>query len=322
MARRLVQLALSALGENVSFALENQSYVARTNGLAFALRWNALLADAWIRDRFARRAYVGLDEEQLRARRRSDTVFVFGSGYSLNDLRDDEWAHFREHDVFGFNEFFRQRWLPVDFHLLRVGVMESLNWRPYAEHVARGIAESPYYRDTVFIVQEGYLAQFGNQLVGYRLLPRGAGVARYKTRRGYGLPPRRLRDGLRHAVGTLDDSVNAAYVLGWKNIVLVGVDLYDSRYFWLPPDKTATSDPVTGVPIAAERNTFRGTRYDERHSTARNGVVQLMAEWSEHLRQDGVQLSVYNPRSLLAAVLPLYATPLEHGIAAPAVGSG
>ena len=43
----------------------------------------------------------------------------------------------------------------------------------------------------------------------------------------------RSREGLRHVGGTLSDAVNAAACLGWTHIVLAGVDLYDSRYFWL-----------------------------------------------------------------------------------------
>jgi hypothetical protein len=97
--------------------------------------------------------------------------------------------------------------------------------------------------------------------------------------------------------------------MGWKEIVLVGVDLYDSRYFFLDPDKTLAVDVERATTVPAERNSMHGQRYDSEHNTARSGVVRLMAEWREALEPVGVQLTVYNPRSLLADVLPLYMPP-------------
>jgi hypothetical protein len=307
----LRRTAKAILSPEALFVLWAEAYLLRKKGPAFVARWNAMLTHAWIRDRLSRRRYRPLTEEQLRAARRSDTVFVFGCGSSLNELAEEEWELFREHDSLGFNAFFRQDWLPVGFHLFRVGVLESLRWRPYAELAGRSVAESPHYRDTIFLLQEGYMAQFSNQLVGHRLLPEGAPVFRYRTARGKGLPNRSLRDGVRHIAGTLDDAVSAAYAIGWKEIVLVGVDLYDSRYFWLPADKTSTSDPATGEAIAADVNTYRGLRAEDLHSTAQHGVVDLMADWAEHLAGEGVRLSVYNPRSLLASVLPVYPQPVR-----------
>jgi hypothetical protein len=300
------RLGKALLGANTSFLLHALWNTLLERGPVFFARWNAMHIDAWIRNRRGRRAYRVLTEEEARAARSSETVFVFGSGWSLNELGPEEWEWFGRHDVFGFNEFFRQSWLPVDFHLLRIGVPGTLKWRPYAEYVSHALAESPFYRDTIYFVQEEYLAQLGNQLVGYRLLPSGARIVRFHTARGLGPPTSSLRDGVRHAVGTLCDAVNAAYVLGWKEIVLVGVDMYDFRYFWVDRDKTATSDPETGLRIEAERNTYRGTRYDEPHSSVGLGMVELMRSWREHLDREGVTLAVYNPRSLLAEVLPVY----------------
>src|SRR6185369_1497646 len=80
--------------------------MVRSDGVLTALRFNRMLADAWLRDRLNRRRYTILSEEEAARRRTSDTVFVFGSGYSLNEISDAEWSHFRQHDVFGFNAFY------------------------------------------------------------------------------------------------------------------------------------------------------------------------------------------------------------------------
>jgi len=291
---------------NLRFALHLQWKQLRETGLVHWARWNAVLADAWTRDRINRSAYTVLSESEVRSERRSETVFVFGSGYSLNELSAAAWDHFAAHDTLGFNAFYHERWLPVRFHLLRGGIYGELRWREFADEVAAAIRSNPLYDRTIFVMQDEYFAQFTNQMVGYRLLPAHARVFRYRTARADGPPTRTLREGLRHTTGTLADAVNFAYALGWRHIVLVGVDLYDSRYFYLKPEETLGFDPDSGRLVAAERNYWRGQRYDEPHATAGRGVVDLMAEWRETLARDGVRLSVHNPRSLLARVLPVY----------------
>jgi hypothetical protein len=60
-------------------------------------------------------------------------------------------------------------------------------------------------------------------------------------------------------------------------------------------------------------NNIRGNRYDEPHNTARSGVVEQMGEWGRMLAGEGVALSVYNQRSLLTDVLPVYRLPVHAG---------
>jgi hypothetical protein len=297
-------VARGLLGHEFAHGARAQSFLLRERGPVWVLRYNVLLTNAWIRDRRARRRYRTLSEEALRSHRTSDTVFVFGSGASLNELTQDEWSHFAEHDTFGFNAFYFQRWVPVSFHLLRGAVYGELRWRPFFAEVADALRGNPNFAGTTFLLQEGYLAQLGNQLTGYGGLPEGADLFRYRTLRGWG-PPSRSPRALRHAVGTLDDVVNAAYAIGWREIVLVGVDLYDSRYFFLPADQTVTLDAATGALGPGDANVQRGNRADDPHNTAA-GAVRLLGEWRPRLEAEGVRLSVYNPRSLLAGVLPLY----------------
>ena len=278
-------------------------------GIRDWFRWNAVLTDAWMRDRIGRRHYRNVSEGELRSSRRSDTVFIFGSGFSLNDITPKEWAHISEHDTFGFNAFYNQRWIDVGFYLIRGGIYGEARWRPNAEEAARDLRATPHLERATFLMQGEYFGQLANQLVGYGFLPRGVRLFRYRTSRTSGLPSRSFADGIKHDIGTLSDAVHCAYCLGWTNIVLVGVDLYDSRYFWLDPDKTLAHDHESALLVPAEVNNVRNIRYDETHNTARNGVVELMGLWAEHFERDGVRLSVWNPRSLLAGRLPLYERP-------------
>ncbi len=303
----VIQRAVKALlHDNQRYFLRSQWNHLRTDGLADTVSWNAKMTQAWVRNRLGRGRYRTMSSDDMRAARRSDTVFIFGSGASLNDLPQSDWNHFAQHDVFGLNMFYLENWIPVGFHIVRGGVYTDPRWQEFVDDLAIGIKANPLFNDTIFILQEEYYGAITNLLVGSGALPTRNPIFRYHTARGDGPPTESFRDGLRHTSGTLMDAVNCAYLLGWKHLVLVGVDLYDSRYFFLPSDQTLGWNTETGTLIGAERNDWRGQTAQEPHNTVRNGVVDLLAQWGPIMAANGVELSVFNPRSLLAQVLPIY----------------
>ena len=180
-----------------------------------------------------------------------------------------------------------------------------MKWEAHSQAFANVLNANEYFKDTILILQGEYLAQFTNSLIGCGHIRPGTRIFRYRTARGAKTPTRRFKDGLAHAVGTLSDAVNFAYCMGWKKLVLVGVDLYDSRYFWLRNNETLAVDAKTGMLVVAEMNT-RGIRFDGKHNAVNNGIVEAVAGWREFLERDKVTMSLYNPRSLLRDVLPLY----------------
>ena len=101
----------------------------------------------WLSEQWSRSRYVVLDEAALRKTRRSDTVFLFGSGYSLNDLSAEEWEHIAAHDTIGFNYSSRQHWVRTDYHI--VGEIFTADdarrsrWWPGIEEYGRRIAGNP-----------------------------------------------------------------------------------------------------------------------------------------------------------------------------------
>ncbi len=299
------EAARRTLSTNTRHALRAEASMLANRGVRDFVKWNALLVDATARQRMARSRYQELSATQLIASRKSETVFVFGSGASLNAITPGQWAQIAQHDTFGFTAFIYQKWIRVGYHLIRGGVEGSLNWRAYAEDFCASLNGNSNFDDAVLILQGEYFAMFANQILGYKMIRPNTRIFRYQTARGEGPPTRSFAEGIRHAAGTLCDSVNVAACMGWKQIVLAGVDLYDSQYYWLPPDTTVGVDD-SGLMVPAAINQ-RGHRADERHNTARNGMVDLMGEWRLHLqREQGIELTVFNPRSLLAGVMPVY----------------
>jgi hypothetical protein len=259
--------------------------------------------DAWVRNVRGRRGYRTLSAEELRATRRSDTVFVFGSGYSINEVTPEEWAHFADHDTLSFNWFPRQRWVRIDYHLIREVATNDLRpeiWRPALREHAELLRGNPHYRDAIYVVQRGPLAINGNRIIGLGLLPTGARVFRFTSRARHAVePPSESFDqGLVHSATSIGTCVNFAYLVGWRSIVLVGVDMYDHRYFWLSADEEREEIDLPG----------RGLTVDDPFPAAAR-MIETLGMWRQILADRGVSLSVYNPRSLLTAELPVYERP-------------
>jgi hypothetical protein len=296
--------------------IDLQRALLRRGDISAALRINAAMARARVTCSRALRTghYHLLSETDLKALKTSDRVFVFGSGYSLHDLTEHEWLSIAEHNTIGFNTFLHQRWVRVDFHLTR-GWGESANLRSLPVMVERFVqlaTSNPLYTNTVFVYQDDYTALFAHSLLASRGLHKHTRIFPYHTRNTGSLPGRTFTDGLVHAMGTLCDAVNLAVCLGYGEVVLVGVDLYDSRYFWAPSDKTIAIDGDSGQWLMQDRAN-RGQLFSERHSTATNGIVALLDTWHQYLRSHGVTLSVYNPKSLLASIMPTFERPTTPG---------
>lgn len=251
----------------------------RPGSLARHLRVYAL-------DRLGRAAYEQLTPAQLRATRTSDTAFVFGSGRSLLDITGDQWRRISDCNIVSLREFPRQSWVRADYHLT--------SEVDFLDEYARRLRENPLYAETVFVVQGGFRALSGNELIGRRLLRSGSRIVRFHRRgRGVNAPPSRsLGSGLVHGYSSIFDGVNLAYVLGFRRIVLAGVDLYNKEYFWLPE---GVARDYEKIPLDA-KDPFAGA----------DAITAMMGDWHDFFAAAGVELLVMNPRSRLAERLPVF----------------
>ncbi len=247
------------------------------------------LTTAWLREPAGRRSYRVLSEAELVATRRSDTAFVFGSGRSLVDIGEDEWDRIAAFDTVAFSHFHCQRWVRVDYHLVAevVDIPETTS----------SIRSNPCYGETIFLMLKGLIAEASNVMIGRRLLPQGARIFRLRrVERGRTIAPSRaFALGVVHGTNTIHDVVNFAVLMGWRRIVIAGVDLYDKQYFWLPPGEMRPDEKE---------------QFEVGSTWAQAGqVVETFRLWREILEPEGIELAVYDARSLLAGALPVFRWP-------------
>jgi hypothetical protein len=275
-------------------------------------RFQVARAQAYLWNLRGQRSYPMLNEANFTASRRSDTLFILGSGSSVNNLTTEEWQHIAQHDTMSFNWFIHQDFVRVDYHIIReLLVAEPFNrqsWEPEVQIYISKLENNPHYRDTILLAQAGWMAITGNRLVGCRLLNPRYRILRFHNRlTDNPLPSQHLSEGIVHHLGTLSDTIQFGIIGGWKHLVFVGVDLYDRRSFWLKPDELREDYRY----YEAEKSNGTGTALKEAsvdtpHNTAVNGILPFMRQWYEHLIAQGLQMSVYNPHSLLAEFMPVY----------------
>ena len=235
--------------------------------------------------------------DSIKIKKKSNTIFIFGSGWSINEITRKNWSQMSKHNTLSFNWFIYQSFINIDFHLIRGTFYHVKKWDDALkvnQLYSDIISSNKFYSDTNFFIQEGKTALAGNMILGEKMLPHKYNISRFKTKSRviHENPSENFYDGLVHGASTLVDTINLAILGGWKKIVLVGVDLYDTSYFWLK-----------------KNNIGHYTRNDNPkkiHSTAQNGVIEHITKWNEILKKQKKEIFVYNKYSLLAKNIKVF----------------
>lgn len=201
-----------------------------------------------VRRRYGFRRLADFD---LGAIRKSDTAFIMGSGYSICRISEARWAAIRRHDSYGFNFFLRHEHVPTAFAF--EGFYERLS--PGAPDLFARIAwerEQDYAAVPKLVT--GLTPEltatlpklppsFRKDLVYVPIVPTYVRTdeelrqsIRYHARLGHFVQRRRIASVYKYRA-TLSLFVVLAHRMGYKNIVLCGVDLSDRRYFYHDPAK-------------------------------------------------------------------------------------
>ena len=254
-----------------------------------AVSWYQFICNKW--------RYRYLSEDELTQSKKSDTVFIFGSGYSINDISYDEWRNFEKHDTISFNWFLYQNFVRIDYHIVKEIAPNDIEfeiWYPKLKEYAERLSSNPFYKNAIILVQKGRKAISSNRLFGLNLVSTDSNYFRYKicSRNKITYPSFSLSNGLVHN-GTLAMCINFAITMGWKKIILVGIDLYDRRYFWLKKDESRDTDILRGVKVDTTHNMGKTT-------------IGIVSKWNNKLLKRNIELFIYNPKSLLSEVLPVF----------------
>lgn len=172
-------------------------------------------------------------------RKTSDTLIVLGSGSSINALSEEDWDTIREHDSIGLNFWLLNQFVP-DFYMFEVGPTQDRidHFQTFlTERAARYESVPMIYKDT------------DRHTVNLSSVPSMV-VHQFRVLNKINLPldrEDRLQAALRWCLRLRIPQITGLHVfarasivqacalgamLGYKRIVLAGVDLNNTRYFW------------------------------------------------------------------------------------------
>lgn len=231
-------------------------------------------------------SYEIINCSQLLKKKKSDVVFICGTGPSIRNIKNETWRKIERYDVISFRDFHKLKKVNVDFHIS--GEVDNL------KEYAKNINNNPMYKNAFLIIQEGFKATKGNSLVGRKLLNLNFKIFRYKRKwRGkYIKPSKNFKNGVAHGFNSLTSAINIAYIMGWKVIILVGVDMHTHNYFYNTLNKLRDGEKK-GIKI--------NTPYTNRAKT-----LKLISIWVKEFERYKVKLFIFSERSYLRKVLPLF----------------
>ena len=256
-----------------------------------------------------------LMDESIQRHKKSDTLFILGSGPSINLITDAEWDHIREHDSVGFNWWMAHDFVPSFYLLQFVKADELLN-------LARD--RSSVYKNVPLLLRGDYFAN------GYMPLgddPKYDFLKEHELyyMREYAISSRcaiDVRKLFQHVeilgmlthgkIGplvpkwrsTLGLLISWGYQMGYKKIVLCGMDMNSNEHFWHHESchhmaeryqMPEVSPPQKGIMAFTDKKISPNTvpRY----------VVE-MANWMNE--RAGVETYIMNRQTLLHPALVVY----------------
>jgi hypothetical protein len=234
--------------------------------------------------------------------RKKNKLFICGSGWSINNISEIEWIFIENnYDVMSFNEFYKCDKVRIDFHLIReielnyFGKISSrfhsiFNFKALKQNTHE-ISINRKMDNTIFFVLNDFKS--GSALL-WDLLNRNRKKIYYSNTfiRNKNKYPSFNISNISHRNSTLFDCINLGVLMGYSDIVLAGIDLNDRRYFYLAANETRDFD------------LRKGSTFQNKHATADETFQNILC-WNKFLLNRNIRLSVLNPSSMLAQILPI-----------------
>ena len=260
----------------------------------------------------------------LEPKHTADTLFVLGSGSSIKDLTAANFEEIHSQRSVGINNW-GMHWFVPDFYAL-----ESVPWVGDGEDFSRALQLLD--RKDIFDARPSIMVlrpSSGRKLPGLESLPSAFsgrvffyGRVSPATRRAANLRKdfaRVLGSVVFQHKGVFLDSgasvvrmIGVALSLGLSRVVLTGVDLNDTSYFWeenLDYDLNKIAEP----PVNNQKGFWNGKSTPAVHETMMSEnrafpVAQMLSELSPVLlEQFELKLFVSSQKSMLSEFLPVFA---------------
>jgi len=245
--------------------------------------------------------------------RKSEKLFILGSGASVNKLTTDHWAEIKKHDSFSFN-YFLVSGIVGDLHFI-----ESSAVPEHQSIYYDAIIENKNLQDTDYIINQlhftdsvlkpyteiQHLFFFQNP---FRFTSSNSRIIKALLKFGkYFLPIDDPNFGIHHS-SSVCYLINLGVRLGFKHIVLIGIDLNNTDYFFYFQESNLAKKLTKIYKSNLEDQSIHRTANQSITSSykAMSTPNYIKLYYEVVCRKRGVKLEVANPNSLLAEFLGIY----------------
>ena len=273
------------------------------------------------------RSYEVLDWEELKSKKTPDTIFILGSSTSINKIGKSEWTKIEKHDSIGVNAFlFHPDHIPT-FYWYECAGDYILDLIKFDQLDAR----AREYNDVPFLMNFGNVITKKRRFEGFAKPIRDnhrmiyfkelSHVNEKNIRRELRRLTRTIRNNgkidhrkLIHAKASIGTLVLIASLLGYKNIVLPGVDLDGHDYFYFHLETHFSKEYHQVIDRINQREQWfekgqihRTARKDLKKDNFDLSIVEVLEMiQQEVLDEMNGQIFAYSTGSLLAESFPLY----------------
>lgn len=185
-----------------------------------------------------------INKDEFMAKKKGDLAIIYGSGPTISTLTPEQLQKLSEFDSFGFNWICKSK-IPMKFYTVREQATtpkrcsEEMGITP--SHLINYLNESPYDKSCIIMhdmrgfpnhsyVYSEHMDEFHGEGIVVKELRRKVDVTKQFNAKYYRKDI--FSDGVYHGKCSLSNTIHIVIGMGYKKIVFVGVDLFDSRYFW------------------------------------------------------------------------------------------
>ena len=232
--------------------------------------------------------------------KKSKTVIIYGCGSSIRDLTDLDFNILNKYDSMAFNWFVFSH-IPVTYYLVRE--QANIPKRVHGDETINNFYNliNKYYKQSCLVIHDlGYHSpdayDYSSEKSISKFIPASITIKDVKLE-GNDPGVERWRKesifkvGIYHGKSTITNALHFAVWMGYERIVFVGVDLYDSKYFWLNDDETRYS-------IKNKKKNM-----NSKHQTA-NYTLSLIKKVQQ--TYPDIEMCTYNKKSLLSKIMKVW----------------
>lgn len=238
----------------------------------------------------------------------SDTVCIFGSGESINNINN--WNYVKSFDTIGFNNFMIHEF-QTKFYFIEQYRAGDRNICHAKELIS---SKKEYLKKTILFLKPRKGNVFKNVLdklgIKYEIYNLGE-FYKFKDNYRYLFLKKYINNkyiskyfNLSIGGSSIEHYTLLAARMGYKKIILCGVDLNNTRYFYEDEKYSFINNEI--VKISSGQIGAIHKTDDPNKSTSGLAVSEILRSYNDIFKDIGVNLYVENPTSKLAEFLPIY----------------